>query len=111
MYGNPLEVGDVIAYPVRWGSSMWMSTAVIRSITMKKQWWHKEDDPGMPIASTSVIVPDGWTRTVSTEGTTFHLRRSRFESFDRCIKVDAANLPGDMGRYVIRVLEELRSTT
>ena len=108
MYGNPLEVGDVITYPVRWGSSMWMSTAVIRELTTVRRWYTRDNDEGMPFAKTTAIIPDGYGHKVSGPNVTYHTTRTTFECFDRCIKVDPEQLPGDMGRWVIRILEDLQ---
>ena len=59
MYGNIIEPGDFISYPVRTGSATYVRTAKVRGIRQKK---NREDKVRSVLDVTVAIVPRWWER-------------------------------------------------
>ena len=113
LYGNTIEVGDVIAYPGRQGSSMWVTTAVVTEVTTRPHWLHPEDESkGTPILKVTSLQRRRTFKGRDEDqmpvwDVTYHPKKTFIERTERCVPVDPEKMPGDMGRYVIRILEGL----
>lgn len=60
--GRKIKIGDVITYPVRQSSSMWMSKAIVYDIEYNKPYWRDQDTYR---ALLKVLVP-GWSEYKET---------------------------------------------
>ena len=51
-YGRLIKIGDVITYPGRSGSSLWMNTAVVYDITEGTRYWNNKMFPKLKVKRT-----------------------------------------------------------
>jgi len=81
--GRVIKVGDIIAYPVRQGSSMWMSKAEVLGIEEKPRYWHKDKEISLIIN----VIPF-YGKALGNKGRV----KSRLYRFDRCIVISKEKL-------------------
>jgi len=66
-FGYEISRGDIITYPVRQSSSLWMSVGVVKDVKTKMDTWKR------PVHSVSVVIvaPKSWNdKTLVTRNTT-----------------------------------------
>ena len=102
--GNPINMGDYITYPVRVGSSMWSSFAVVTSVKYVKNdsYW---GDPNKLIPDISITVLSGpwdfkpheiseneFDKLMNSGRDEFKLTKSKLYRYDRAIVLPRGTL-------------------
>lgn len=107
-YGNTIQKGDVIAYPGRQGSNMWMNTAVVREVAEKPHPWRDNGATTKYLKVASIYHKFNYFPDVTGENFfSWEYRNTCVYVTDRVIPIDPANIDEERRMVVLRVLKEL----
>ena len=110
-YGNEINVGDIIAYPGRQSSSMWMNTAVVTGIEDGPTYGRQEPQARVKVVSIkkSFEFMGLDAENKRQYGEIVSTRKTYIDVTDRVVPVDEHKLPGDIGQAAAQVLSSLRT--
>ena len=61
-FGNEIKAGDIITYPGRQGSSLWMNVARVKEVTKAERYWSNDLHPCLKIER--VGTRWNWDKTI-----------------------------------------------
>ena len=95
-FGIPITVGSLVAYPVRRGSSMWMSCGVVTGVEMKRRWWQKDKEDPILLVTTVTRNYRGGKIVLSS-------RKTKVSCVERVVPLDGNKvaLSGPEGEFLL----------
>lgn len=103
-YNNEIKVGDIITYPGRVGSSLWMNTAVVESLDSYVSWRRRESKPRLGVSVFSETYVYSAPNTTGTWKRS--LRKTRIERIDNVTVVTSIFSPTTDGEELIQKRRE-----